>query len=320
MPVLPQTVTAIRDGLAQAGLDLRRLPQGPIVDDEGLATLWRHACARAGRTSVPLEVGLAMPLGAMGALDYLGASSSTVAGAVTIAQELFALVAPGVQLAIDRTRRSWRVRIVNQPPFPGEADSDLLIVGILLARLRAFSTSGLDLPLVELAVPRPPPREEPAFHALVRAPLVFDRRHSALHFSTADWSHPLRTADPRLLATLRASVAPGVRRGNDAVLVAVRALVARALPRVRTLHETARDLGHSGRSLQRRLARSDTSWAEVVDSVRRDRAEALVADGGLSLAEVAHAIGFAEPASFTRAWRRWFGHPPSQAGRQKRSQ
>jgi AraC-like DNA-binding protein len=53
----------------------------------------------------------------------------------------------------------------------------------------------------------------------------------------------------------------------------------------------------------------------VADELRRDRAEQLVAEGLFTLGEVAARVGFAEQASFTRAWRRWFGRPPSQRPR-----
>ena len=106
------------------------------------------------------------------------------------------------------------------------------------------------------------------------------------------------------------------QRSSDALLVAVRALAIQRLPALLTLDQTGPALGLGMRTLQRKLAASETSLSALVDEVRRDRAEQLVGEGLLTLGEVAARVGFAEQASFTRAWRRWFGAAPSQARRQ----
>jgi AraC-like DNA-binding protein len=85
------------------------------------------------------------------------------------------------------------------------------------------------------------------------------------------------------------------------------------LPARITLAELGPALGLSTRSLQRRLAASAASLSMLLDEARRDQAETLVAGGLLSLGEIAARVGFAEQASFTRAWSRWFGEPPSRA-------
>jgi AraC-like DNA-binding protein len=101
-------------------------------------------------------------------------------------------------------------------------------------------------------------------------------------------------------------------RSADALLVAVRALARERLPGSLTLDDAGPSLGLSRRTLHRKLAASGTTLSQLSDEVRRDRAEELLDEGLLTLGEVATKVGFAEQASFTRAWRRWFGRPPSQ--------
>jgi AraC-like DNA-binding protein len=75
--------------------------------------------------------------------------------------------------------------------------------------------------------------------------------------------------------------------------------------------ETASALGLSTRTLQRRLAIAGRSFEAVLDEVRRACAEAMLADGGRDLAEIAYKLGYSERSAFTRAAIRWFGVPPS---------
>lgn len=75
--------------------------------------------------------------------------------------------------------------------------------------------------------------------------------------------------------------------------------------------ELAHHLGVHPKGLQRTLARLGTSFQEIRDNARRERALALLAsDKPMSNEEMAEAIGFANSASFSRALKRWTGKAP----------
>jgi AraC-like DNA-binding protein len=76
--------------------------------------------------------------------------------------------------------------------------------------------------------------------------------------------------------------------------------------------KVARKLGMSGRSLQRFLARENSSFLEEVDSVRRQLAERIFDEGTLSITDTAFLLGFSDVSSFYRAFRRWTGKTPAQ--------
>jgi AraC-like DNA-binding protein len=79
-----------------------------------------------------------------------------------------------------------------------------------------------------------------------------------------------------------------------------------------SLDHVARKLGTSRRSLQRRLADEDLTYAQVLDDVRSTMARAYLAQRDLSIAEVAYLLGFTEQSSFTRAFRRWTRTSPGE--------
>jgi AraC-like DNA-binding protein len=66
------------------------------------------------------------------------------------------------------------------------------------------------------------------------------------------------------------------------------------------------------RTLQTRLREDGCSFREVVDELRREQALFLL-ERGESVTSTAFALGFSETSAFSRAFRRWYGHPPSQA-------
>ena len=73
----------------------------------------------------------------------------------------------------------------------------------------------------------------------------------------------------------------------------------------------ARELGVSGRSLQRRLLSEGSSFSKVLDEARRDRSLELMSRPGAAVAAVAAETGFADAQAFARAFRRWTGLTPS---------
>lgn len=70
---------------------------------------------------------------------------------------------------------------------------------------------------------------------------------------------------------------------------------------------TARALGMSSRTLQRRLAELGQSFVGVVDRVRKQVVRHCLAQDGATLDEVAASVGFRDARSLRRATRRWFG-------------
>ena len=59
------------------------------------------------------------------------------------------------------------------------------------------------------------------------------------------------------------------------------------------------------RTLQRRLADHDLSYSCILDQSRFLKAEALLQDADIKLVDISLMLGFADAASFTRAFRHW---------------
>lgn len=70
--------------------------------------------------------------------------------------------------------------------------------------------------------------------------------------------------------------------------------------------------GISVRTLQRRLAESGVDYSAMVERARFDIAVNLLKDHGRKLIDIAFDLGYADAASFTRAFRRWTGVTPSE--------
>ncbi len=91
------------------------------------------------------------------------------------------------------------------------------------------------------------------------------------------------------------------------VLVAIEQSMSGGSP---SLGSVARRMRVSTRTLQRWLADEQTSFAALVEEVRRSRSLVLI-ESGRAIAEVAFLLGYSEASAFHRAFRRWTGTTPS---------
>ena len=78
------------------------------------------------------------------------------------------------------------------------------------------------------------------------------------------------------------------------------------------LNYLARQLNISARTLQRRLKQDGVFFKDILDQVRMKLSSAYLQQN-YSVTETAYLLGFSDTSSFSRAHRRWFDCPPSEA-------
>jgi AraC-like DNA-binding protein len=102
-------------------------------------------------------------------------------------------------------------------------------------------------------------------------------------------------------------------KGAD-VAARVRSALRRDPDRIPTLDELSAAFNVTSRTLRRQLTAEGVGYRELVDEVRKTAAIELLA-AGQTVSEVAHRTGFAESASFIRAYKRWTGATPGALNR-----
>jgi AraC-like DNA-binding protein len=93
------------------------------------------------------------------------------------------------------------------------------------------------------------------------------------------------------------------------VLAVLSAHPADAVPNVR---QFSMAVGMSLRTLQRRFEGANTSYRETVRHYRCTAAKSMLRDTRLEIRQVAEALGYRDPGSFSRAFRSWTGVSPQR--------
>ncbi|HET7085568.1 MAG TPA: AraC family transcriptional regulator [Rhizomicrobium sp.] len=77
--------------------------------------------------------------------------------------------------------------------------------------------------------------------------------------------------------------------------------------------EIARRLGVSRRTLARRLSGEGLSYSKLLEDLKLHLARRYLADGNLSISQIAWLLGYQEIGAFSRAFKHWTGKTPREA-------
>ena len=105
---------------------------------------------------------------------------------------------------------------------------------------------------------------------------------------------------------------PSTIRLRSSLLEEANAIVERDYASDLSLDDIARRVASSRRQLQRAYAEiGNTTFRDHLTKVRMDRAAELLASRMFTVREVAHRVGYRQPAQFAKAFRRHRGVSPS---------
>ncbi|WP_051346049.1 AraC family transcriptional regulator [Bradyrhizobium sp. th.b2] len=141
----------------------------------------------------------------------------------------------------------------------------------------------------------------------------FDAQQNALAFPASLLTHPVRGADRELRKTLEKLVASywAVEQPSVAQTV-TRLLRARIVFPNTSLETVATELSMHPRTLNRRLQAEGKSFRDLMSEARFQVARQLLEGTRMEVTEIALALGYAEPSSFTHAFHKWSEMTPSE--------
>jgi len=265
-----------------------------------------------GEPFLALRLPAELPLRQYGLAELAARASVNVGDAMGRLAKYAPLIHPALacELAVGVEEGRWVQRTPAHPRGVGRHVHELGLA-FVVTHLRAGAGADLTPARVWFAHARPP--ELASLHAFfgTRA-LDFGAPDSGLVFAARDLAMPMREGDARLAATVEKLADAAVRAQPREVALRPRvATQLRALlPDRATVDEVAAALRMSPRTLQRRLEEEGTRFTDVLETVREEMARSLLAETELPLAEVSYRLGFADLATFSRAFKRWTGKPP----------
>ena len=281
-------------------------------------TLLGEGVRLTGDQCLGLHLGESVRPGYYGVLGYLIMSCATLADALHRQARYASLVGNlGLVVLDDEPARPGCEALVAHSWQPLLAQQQRQLSEETLAGWVSFGRwiSGLDIAPTEVRFQHSAPADTSEHARIFRCPVLFDQPDNALIFPKRLLAVPLNQADAQVRGMLDAyadRLLAELNRGNS-VLDRARLELARQLPEQGPdLEAIAVALALSPRTLQRRLREAGLSFSQLVDETRQQLVLHYLRDPALELAEIAFLVGFSEPGSLARAFRRWTGASPGE--------
>ena len=138
--------------------------------------------------------------------------------------------------------------------------------------------------------------------------LCFNQAHNALLLDRRTVDTPLRGRDTTARALASRVVDLEARAPEKSIERRVEAVIRGLIPYAPwSLRDVSQALGIAPRSLQIRLKQRDSSFVDIRDAVRADLAAKYLRDSDLTAMRIAEILGYGDPTSLSRSFRRWHG-------------
>lgn len=255
----------------------------------------------------------------LGPVGVAARTAETVAEALRIFEKFLGAYSPGLCLRmvdLDGSGRSFIEYRILDPSVTASPQHAELALGVILQVLRHL-LGDLYRPLRAHLTHEP--LDTPArYLEFFGCRTEFGQLATGLTVRSADLSRPLH--NDALAHRAVVDYLETVVGGEAATRASVRTLVGRILPSGKVnLEIVAGEMNLHPKTLQRRLAAEGATFAEIVDTIRRDTAHCLLRDTRITMAHLARELGYAEQTVLTRSCHRWFGEGPAAHRRRLQS-
>ena len=256
----------------------------------------------------------------VGLLYYVLASSDMIEEALQRAARYSAIVNEGITLSyLEGKRVGLSFEYAGVPRHTDCHQIEFAMVALVRA---CRQLTNRNLPTSRVRFNHQRKKDIAEFRTFFGSDITFGAAVDELAFSSAIKGMPLAGADPYLndLLVEYCEQAISARGSNPSSFgLNVENAVTLLLPHGKAQAGTvARKLGVSRRTLARRLASEQLTFARVVQRLKSDLAERHLSDESLSISEIAWLLGYQNVSAFTHAFKRWTGNAPRAARRLSR--
>ncbi|MCP4408851.1 MAG: AraC family transcriptional regulator [Gammaproteobacteria bacterium] len=296
-----------------AGLDPHKLRDPSArYSAKRMTKLWRLAVAATADPCFGLSVEQFWHPTTLHALGYSWMASENLLEALQRTVRYFRIVTNAGYGCLEETPASFRFSLHSYPK--ADAAPEALDAGMAMIIDMSRKAYGSNMNPLRVILQRSEPGCKEKFEAFFKAPIVFSGDENALYLSKERLKEQLPTANAELVRVNDFVITEYLARfDRNAIAMRARAYLIDKLSSGEITEESlAKALNLSLRSFQRRLRQEGMTYKELVADTRQELAMMYIKNSQLSFSEITFLLGFSEPSSFSRAFKRWRGESPSE--------
>lgn len=301
--------------LPEAGIepDLLGKPENRIPFEQQNA-LWALAVANAPAHVFGLQFARSVQPTSFGLVGYMAMNCGSIGECLEAIVNYQFLAGEGGEFSLEPCGDD--TALCYTPVNPGGPATRDRVVGMLAATV-SFGRwlVGEAFQPRRVAFSHDLPGRSAEYEEFFGCPVAFAERHNCAVYTPAVTGLVVPNASEELLALLRERanrMLGGLSRGTGIAGRIASLLASQLDSAVPDKSVIAAQLGMSERTLQRRLREEGTTYQATLDRTRHYLARDLLRNTQMPLADVAIQLGFSEPSTFFRAFKRWEGATPGQ--------
>jgi AraC-like DNA-binding protein len=275
-----------------------------------VVALFRECVKLTGNPAVGLTVARFMHPSTIHALGYSLMASSTLRDCCQRLVNYLRLATEQGEMRI--TEGNGRFCISTHTLVEGVAFETMDAWHAFLVRLfRLLYKPDFTPVAVSLARPCPPGYEE-HYEKSFHVPVAFDAPFCEICLDQAVVDEPLMGGN-REIAHQNDQIIEAYLSALDKadIITRVKQIIIQSLSSGNCSKQwVATEMAMSPSALQQKLAQRDSSFQDLLNSVRQSLALAYMEQARVSITEMSFLLGFSDTSSFTRAFRRWTGKSP----------
>lgn len=279
--------------------------------------LMREALELSGDPAIFLKAGRYLTdFRELGMMGLMMASCPSPLAALLRAQEMIETqvgrrVAP-IETLIDPGKEMVTISFKRQAPATTELNWQIETVIASLLNILA-SITGQAINPISVSLDHPPSATIRDYEDALKVPVKFSQDKIEICFSENIQETPCLFSNREVnLASWNCLLAETNMQVNEQLKPAITRIIWRLiLERKRpSLPEIAKAMKLSVRTIQNRLRKEETSFAELLATVRFPEAKRMLAASELSVESIAQRLGYSQLSSFHNAFRDWQGETP----------
>ncbi len=272
-----------------------------------------RAAEVCGNEAIGLRSGELLHPSHLGALGYAWLASRTLRIALQRWRRFIRIVNHSARLGMNEHNGLLELELAGDLPSVNMAVRDDAAVAALTKMMRY--NYGPQLTPSSVILKRPRPADTTPWDTFFGCEIEYGARRNEIHIPLEIVDTILPSANPHLAKINEDMVIQYLEQlDREDFAGRVHAEIVHQLPCGHLDQSMVADALHiTPRTLRRRLQSRGMSFKTLLNDIRKELADQLVADNSLSFTEISFMLGFSEASSFTRAFRNWYGFPPSEA-------
>jgi AraC-like DNA-binding protein len=208
-----------------------------------------------------------------------------------------------------------KIRVILDTPPHAPKMSRHCFESTISSSVRMMRTlTGVDLSPLEVTFIYSQPESTTEYERIFRCPVLFGQKENSFTIPMSMVNIPIRMANPELLDYFERyaqQFLAEMDRKDETTQAVTRIILAHLDDESLSILKVAKEMAMSVRTLQNRLADEDVVFSDLLKEIRERLAKRYLQEN-YSVEQITYLLGFSEPSTFRKAFKKWMGVTPRE--------